>query len=209
MNTPRILNINPSVPETEFIAEAVAVLRQGGVVAYPTETFYGLGADMGNAKAIERIFQIKGRGFDKPIALIGASMEDVVRITDDIPPAAASLIATHWPGPLTILFAASTLVSPRLTAGTGKIGIRISSHPVAHALAAALGGPLTATSANISGGLECTSIEEVLQQLKDTCDLYIDSGTTPGGLGSTIVDVTVDPPRLIRRGLIDISESCS
>lgn len=200
----RIKKIHPLTPERELIEEAAAVIRGGGVVAYPTETFYGLGADILNYQAIERIFQIKGRGFDKPIALIGSSEKDVETITEHISAQAKFFMDTYWPGPLTILFNATGSVSERLTAGTGKIGIRISSHPIARSIAAALGRPITATSANISGGPECTSITAVLEQLADTCDLYIDGGVTTGGLGSTIIDVSVVPPRLVRQGVIKI-----
>ena len=107
-----------------------------------------------------------------------------------------------WPGPLTLLFSASPRISPRLTAGTGKIGIRISSHPIAAGLAMRLGGPITATSANLSGASECNAASEVLANLGDRVDLVIDGGATPGGKGSTLLDITADPPVCLREGAI-------
>jgi L-threonylcarbamoyladenylate synthase len=197
-----IIKINPDNPERDRIDEAVALLRKGGVIAFPTETFYGLGADAGNEKAIEDIFKIKGRDFRNPISLIIGKKEDLTDLVEEIPPLAVILMAKFWPGPLTLVFKASSLVNPRLTAGTGKIGIRISSHPVAMALAGALEGPLTATSANSSGKKECSSAEDVLDQLGASVDGMIDGGSTAGGLGSTILDVTCDPPKILRHGAI-------
>ena len=111
-----------------------------------------------------------------------------------------------WPGALTIVFAASPAVLPRLTAGTGKIGIRVSSHPVARLIAKGLAGPLTATSANLSGGPECSTADEVLRVFGDSLDAVIDGGTTAGGLGSTILDVTVSPPLILREGVVSRSD---
>ena len=109
---------------------------------------------------------------------------------------------TFWPGGLTLLFHAAPEVSPKLTAGTGKIGIRVSSHPVATSLAGAISGAITSTSANISGSTECSTAEDVMDILGEIIDAIVDGGPTPGGKGSTIVDVTVDPPVTIREGVI-------
>jgi L-threonylcarbamoyladenylate synthase len=152
--------------------------------------------------AIARIFSIKGRAFNHPIALIGGNDKDLALITDDIPENAAPLMKAFWPGPLTLVFQASRHVSVRLTAGTGKIGIRISGNAIAQALAETLGRPLTATSANLSGGGECISCREVWEQLGSYVDAIIDGGDTPGGMGSTILDVTTAPPAIIREGMI-------
>jgi L-threonylcarbamoyladenylate synthase len=148
---PQILKINPQQPEDGLIREAVRILLAGGVAAFPTETFYGLAVDAANGEAIERIFQIKGRAFSSPIALIAGSKNGISGLVMEIPAAARRLMQAFWPGPLTLLFAASAQISPRLTAGTGKIGIRVSSHPVADSLANTLDGAITATSANLSG----------------------------------------------------------
>ena len=197
-----LIKIHPENPEPEKIDEAVALLRKGGVIAFPTETFYGIGADAGNEKAIKRIYEIKGRDFRNPIPLIIGKKEELSALVVDIPALAEILMARFWPGPLTLVFRASAGVNPRLTAGTGKIGIRISSHPIATALAGTLGGALTATSANLSGEKECSSAGDVLDQLAGRLDAMVDGGSTAGGLGSTILDVTCDPPEILRHGAI-------
>lgn len=197
-----IISIDPHNIAPSSIEKAITILEAGGVVAFPTETFYGLAADATNEKAVDRIFEIKGRSFNNPIALIISKENDLDLLTDNIPEEAKKLMAAFWPGPLTLVFKASPSVSPRLTAGTGKIGIRISSHPIAHALAAGLGRPITATSANLSGGRECTTAEEVRGQMANAQLTVIDGGPTLGGRGSTFLDVTVDPPVLLREGAI-------
>lgn len=202
---PQILKINPQQPENELIHEAVALLRAGKVVAFPTETFYGLAVDAANDSAIERIFQIKGRAFSSPIALIAGSKSGISGLVTEIPDVAQRLMQAFWPGPLTLLFPASPQISPRLTAGTGKIGIRVSSHPIADSLANRLGGPITATSANLSGTSECLIAGEVLATLGNRIDLIIDGGPSPGGKGSTFIDTTVDPPVCLREGAIALS----
>lgn len=197
-----LLKIDPGKPDGEKLAEAVRILLAGGVAAYPTETFYGLGADARNEAAVEKIFRIKGRDFRNPIALIVADDREVNPLVEEIPAIAIILMQTFWPGPLTLIFRAAPSVSSRLTGGTGKIGIRVSSHPVARLLAAGLAGPLTATSANLSGGPECSSADAVIRIFGDLPDAVIDGGPTPGGAGSTILDVTVSPPRILREGTI-------
>ena len=199
---PEILKADRYKSEKTVLSRAAEILTAGGVLAYPTETFYGLGADATNEKAVDRIFEIKGRSFNNPIALIISKENDLDLLTDNIPEEAKKLMAAFWPGPLTLVFKASPSVSPRLTASTGKIGIRISSHPIAHALAAGLGRPITATSANLSGGRECTTAEEVRGQMANAQLTVIDGGPTLGGRGSTFLDVTVDPLVLLREGAI-------
>lgn len=197
-----LLKIDPRNPDAEKLAEAVRVLCEGGVVAFPTETFYGLGADARNETAVEKIFRIKGRNFRNPLSVIVANDRDVIPLVEEIPAAAKILMQTFWPGPLTLVFRASSSVLPRLTANTGKIGIRVSSHPLARLLAGGLGGPLTATSANLSGGPECSSADAVIRALGELSGSVIDGGETPGGAGSTILDVTIFPPRILREGAI-------
>ena len=197
-----LLVIDPRKPERAKLDEAVAVLRDGGVIAYPTETFYGLGADASNEVAVEKIFAIKGRAFNNPLAVIVAGEDDLPSLVAEIPDEAKILMQRLWPGPLTMVFWAAPSVSCRLTAGTGKIGIRISSHPLASRLARALGAPLIATSANRSGEPENASASGVASSLGALPDLIIDGGETPGLLGSTILDVTVFPFRILREGAV-------
>ncbi|MCE5263035.1 MAG: threonylcarbamoyl-AMP synthase [Deltaproteobacteria bacterium] len=197
-----LLTLAPEKPDAGKMAEAVRVLCSGGVVAFPTETFYGLGADARNEAAVEQIFRIKGRDFRNPIALIVADERGVIPLAEEIPEAARILMKRFWPGPLTLVLRASSAVLPRLTAGTGKIGIRVSSHPIARLLASGLGGPLTATSANRSGGPECTTADAVIRALESFSGPVVDGGETPGGAGSTVLDVTLLPPRILRAGAI-------
>jgi len=196
----KIISIDAHNPATILIQKATDIIRTGGILAYPTETFYGLAADPTNDAALARIFDIKGRSFNNPIALIIAHRADLKGLAQYVPEEAEKLMSKFWPGPLTLLFNARANVSTKLTAGTGKIGARISSHPIAHALTRGLGRPITATSANLSGGHECTTAQQVISQIGAAIDLIIDSGATPGGKGSTILDVTKTPPLIIREG---------
>lgn len=199
---PQVLEISSFHPQDALIRLAVETLKAGGVVAFPTETFYGLAVDATDDAAIGQIFRIKGRSFSNPIALIAGDQVEFGDFVAEIPAAAQALMQTFWPGPLTLLFAAAPRVSPRLTAGTGKIGVRISSHPIANALANGLGGAITATSANLAGGPECRTAQEVLACLGGQLDLVIDGGATPGGKGSTILDLTTDAPVCLRDGAV-------
>jgi L-threonylcarbamoyladenylate synthase len=200
-----IIHINPEQSEAERIDEAVAILKNGGVIAFPTETFYGLGADARNEAAIEKIFGIKGRDFKNPILVVIGDVTHLDAFAADIPEVARKLMDRFWPGPLTIVLRAAPSVSPKLTAGSGKIGIRLTSHPIAMEISKKLGGPLTATSANLSGAPECSSAAEALSQLQGRIDGVVDGGQTPGGKGSTIVDVTASPIKILREGVIAVS----
>lgn len=202
---PVILKVDPEKPEQSIISAAVQIFREGGIIAYPTETFYGLGADGLNDQAVEKIFSIKGRDRKIPISVIIGEMNDLKCLVRDIPECASRLIDAFWPGALTLIFRASENIPPFLSSGSGKIGIRISSNPVAIALAKALCHPITSTSANISGAKECTSAGEVLTRIGEKIDAVIDGGHTPGGLGSTIVDITDQPPVILREGAIPCS----
>lgn len=200
-----ILTTDPLTPDAHVIHRAVEILRAGGIVAYPTETLYGLAADASNEDAIERIFAIKGRDFHNPIPVIIGKEASLASLVSEIPERALHMMKTFWPGPLTLIFHASHNVSSSLTAGTGKIGIRISSHEISRSLAAGMDGAITATSANISGEKGISSPKEVLHILGDYIDTLIDVGNTPGGPGSTVLDVTRDPPVVLREGDIPSS----
>ena len=199
---PEILKISADNSEEKILTRAAEILAGSGIIAYPTETFYGLGADATNLKAIEKIFAVKGRNFKNPISLIIGQTDDVYYLVKDIPESAQKLMAAFWPGALTIVFSASDKVSSLLTAGTGKIGLRISSHPGALAIVQKLKKPLTATSANLSGAPECSLASDVADQIGDKIDAIIDCGQTQGGKASTIIDVTCDPSTILREGAI-------
>ncbi|HET57402.1 MAG TPA: threonylcarbamoyl-AMP synthase [Deltaproteobacteria bacterium] len=203
--TARVILLDPRNPSETALSEAAGLLRDGGIIAYPTETLYGLGVDGTNEAAVEKIFTVKGRSHSIPVSLIIASWSDLEQLALNIPPAGRKLAEAFWPGGLTLLFTAAPAVSKKLTAGTGKIGVRFSSDPVAALLARRLGRPITATSANRSGGAECHNSQEVIAALGDRLDAVVDGGTTPGPPGSTIVDVTVDPPLVVREGVISKS----
>jgi L-threonylcarbamoyladenylate synthase len=199
---PEILKIDADNSEKIILTRAAEILVGGGIIAYPTETFYGLGADATNEKAIEKIFAVKGRNLKNPISLIIGQADDIHPLVQDVPQAAKKLMAAFWPGALTIVFLAANNVSPLLTAGSGKIGLRVSSHPGARGIVQKMKRPLTATSANLSGAPECTRASEVLEQIGDKIDAIIDLGNTQGAKGSTIIDVICDPPFILREGAI-------
>ncbi len=189
-------------PQKSSIFKAANIIRTGGIVAYPTETFYGLGVDAFNVVAIERVYRIKKRNPSKPILVVIEKEDHLRKLVSDIPLWTRELMKKFWPGPLTIIFNASSRVPDTLTGKTGTIGIRITSHPVAQCLLRAVGVPITATSANISGQATATSASGVLRVFRDKVDLVLDGGDTKVTKGSTIVDATVDFPRIVREGLI-------
>jgi len=189
-------------PDEKEIREATLLIRQGGVVAYPTESFYGLGVDPGREDAVDRLFRVKGRQRERAILLLIPSTGALDRLVMHVPPAARELMNAFWPGGLTLVFNASDEIPRAITAGTGKIGIRISSHPVAAALVRAVGGVLTGTSANLSGKPPCRSAQEVFQQLGARVDMILDGGITAGKSASTVVDVSEEPPRILREGMV-------
>jgi len=182
------------------------VLLQGGVAAFPTETFYGLGADARNEEALQKIFQIKGREENKPLLLLIGDRDWLSGLVRNIPPVAGRLMEKFWPGPLTLVFEASPRLSALLTGGTGTVGVRLSPHPVAQALIQAVGRAITATSANLSGQPSASVAAEVFRALGNRVDAILDGGQTAGGLGSTVLDVSSPSPRIIRRGVISQAE---
>jgi L-threonylcarbamoyladenylate synthase len=199
---PEILKVSDKDSEEVILNRAAEIVAHGGIIAYPTETFYGLGADATNEKAIQKIFTVKGRDFKNPISLIIAQTDDIYPLVQDVPQTAQKLMAAFWPGALTIVFLAADKISPLLTAGSGKIGLRVSSHPGAQGIVQKLRRPLTATSANLSGAPECVSATDVASQLGDKIDAIVDLGNTPGTKGSTIIDVTCTPFAILREGAI-------
>ncbi len=192
--------------DSKGIARASRIILQGGVVAFPTETFYGLGADAGDVVALQKVFQIKGREENKPLLLLVAGRTWVQDLVKKISPAAEALIERFWPGPLTLVFEASAHLPPILTANTGKVGLRVSSHPVTQALVQAVGRAITGTSANLSGQASPSLAAQVSQALGKKVDAILDGGKTAGGLGSTVLDVSAVLPKIIRQGAISQEE---
>ncbi len=208
MNPPEILEARQvrTRPGSTAIARAADVLRRRGLILYPTETFYGIGADAFSSDAVARILALKGRPADNPIPLILPGPEALFRVARAIPPAARVLAARFWPGPLTLVVQAAEDLPAAITAGTGKVGVRVSSHPIAQGVAVSFGGPITATSANPSGAPPARSIAALDPSLAAGVDLVIDGGETPGGLPSTVLDLTCDPPRVLREGPVSEPE---
>lgn len=183
------------------LEKAAEIILRGGLVVYPTETFYALGANALNKKAVEEIFRVKKRPLSKPIPIIIADKSWLKDIVIEVPEVAIHLIKKYWPGPLTIVFRASNKLPSNLTGGTGKIGIRVCSHPLAQRLVSLVKVPITATSANISGEPPPNSIESISLNGID----IIDGGPVLGRVPSTIIDVTSTPPVILRQGAIKIT----
>jgi len=195
----RIIRIDPKNPDPA-IREAAALLRAGRLVAYPTESFYAIGANALDKTAVRRVFRAKMRETGKPLPVIIHDRDLVHNYTGFMSLAAENAARTLMPGPITLIFYASDDFPAVLTAGSRKIGIRVPKNRFALYLAEALGGPVTATSANLSGMPGITDPLEVARAFAHTVDLVLDGGVTPGPPPSTLLDVTVDPPFLIREG---------
>jgi L-threonylcarbamoyladenylate synthase len=187
------------------IDEAAAALRRGGVVAYPTETFYGLGALAGDAAAVERLARAKGRPDDKPLPLLAADLAAVERVAV-LDPAARRVAAALWPGPLTLVVPARPGLPPAVTAGTGTVGVRIPGSELARRLARAAGGAIVSTSANPAGGPPPARAEDLDPELRRRLDAVLDGGPTPGGLASTVVALAEGRVRLLRPGPVPLAE---
>ena len=202
-NRPGIIKVGPVDPAPALINKAAAVIKAGGTIAYPTRGLYGLGSDAFNAAAVERLYTLKQRAAHKPILVLIDHPGQLERLVTHVPGIAAKLMQQFWPGRLTLVFEAGRDVSPALTGGSGKIGIRLPGHPVAAALVEAVAGPITGTSANLSGRPGCHRICDLAPQLSHQLDLILDAGPLAGGRGSTVVDVTeTDRPIVLREGVI-------
>ncbi len=188
-----------------IVAEAVRVLESGGILAYPTESFYALGVLASDEKAVKKLYQIKNRPYNKPFPLIAGSMETVAGIVKSVPEKARVLMDRYWPGPLTILLDAEDHVPSLLTGHTGKIAVRVPGRSVALELAIALSAPVTATSANPSGMPPAKDAADVIRYFEGKIEMVIDAGIAPGGNPSTIIDMTVEPPEILRQGSVSIN----
>lgn len=184
------------------VAEAARIIQAGGIVAFPTETYYGLAVDPFHPGALARLFAVKGRPNAKPILVLVDDPAAVLQLAAAIPPVFAPLMAAFWPGPLTLIFSARPEVPALLTGGTGTIGIRLSSHPVARQLVRAAGGPITATSANLAGRPPAVSAHAAAAMFGTGIEAVVDGGETPGGRGSTIVAEKDGHLLLIRDGVL-------
>lgn len=186
------------------MAKAAAVLRGGGLVAFPTETVYGLGGDGRNPLAAGKIYAAKGRPSDNPLILHIAEPEELDPLVAEVPPMARPLMEAFWPGPMTLIFRKSELVPYETTGGLDTVAVRMPSHPVARALIHAAGLPIAAPSANLSGHPSPTSASHVREDLEGRVDMILDGGDVEIGLESTIIDVTGEEPVILRPGYISL-----
>ncbi len=186
------------------LEEAARRLLGGGLVAFPTDTLYGLAAAASRDGAVRRLFEVKGRPTDRPVPVLVASAADVDRVAASIPPAARRLMEACWPGGLTIVLQRHPRFHSLALGGGETVAVRVPAHPVALDLLRRVGEPLTGTSANVSGRPPPTTADEVHHQLGDRVDLVVDGGPSPGGIGSTVMDCTVDPPRVLREGAVPV-----
>ena len=199
-----ILTVDPAYPDPDAIAAAGAVIRRGGLVAFPTETVYGLGGDALNAESSKKIYAAKGRPSDNPLIVHIAEMADLQRAAAVIPREAELLAEAFWPGPLTMIFPKTAEIPRETTGGLDTVAVRFPSHPTARALIRASGGFIAAPSANLSGRPSTTSAEHVIEDLSGRVDMILAGGRSAIGLESTIVDLTEEIPTILRPGYISL-----
>ena len=199
-----VIAVNATAPEADRIARAAACLRSGGLVAFPTETVYGLGVHALDREAVRRLFAAKGRPANDPIIVHVSAIEEIAPLVVAIPADAARLAARFWPGPLTIVMQRSGRVPDAITAGLDTVAIRIPAHPVAQALISASGLPVGAPSANLFSRPSPTTAAHVLEDLRDRIDMVVDGGPTPVGVESTVLSLAGRVPTLLRPGAITL-----
>jgi L-threonylcarbamoyladenylate synthase len=196
--------IDPNALDISLLQEAARFLHQGKLVVFPTETVYGLGAHSYDPSAIRRIFAVKGRPTTNPLIVHIAAVEQLAQVTTDCPPLARRLAEHFWPGPLTLVLPKHPNIPDEVTAAGPTVAVRIPAHPVALALLRIANVPVAAPSANRSTAISPTRAEHVLNSLGEAVDLILDAGPCPSGVESTVLDVTVEPPRLLRPGPITV-----
>lgn len=201
-----LLRIDPSHPDPAVLDEAVRVLQAGGLIAFPTESFYGLGALASIPAAVDRLFTVKRRPAAQPLLVVAADRAQLLTVIEHISPTAEQLMTHFWPGPLTLVLPARSTVAPALTGNTGRLGVRVPGLALPRQLAAKAGGPVTAMSANYSGASPPTSADAVQSVIGAWVDLILDGGPTAGGLPSTVLDLCEETPLLIREGRISVGQ---
>lgn len=195
-----ILHINPATPESDLIAQAAEVIRAGGLVAFPTETVYGLGANALDANAIDRIYAAKRRPASDPLIVHIAHFDQLERLAADVPYAAQRLATAFWPGPLTMVLRRAANVPPNIATGMDTVAVRMPIHPIARALIEAADTPIAAPSANTFTRPSATNASHVLEDLYGRVDVVIDGGAAPLGVESTVIDLTGETPVVLRPG---------
>lgn len=195
-----------AIQDPEALERAVQLLEAGGLVAFPTDTVYGLGAHTSLPQAVERIYQVKGRPFGKAIPLLLDGAQSLPHVADDIPPAARILTKRFWPGPLTLVLRRKAAVPDVVTGGGTTVAVRVPDHAFTLTLLAAIAVPLATTSANLAGHPDSKTAQGVAHYLEGRIDLILDGGRCPGGMPSTVIDVTKTPPVVVRAGPISRQE---
>jgi L-threonylcarbamoyladenylate synthase len=196
----KIIRVDPLEPCLDLIRFAAEIIKSGGTVAFPTETVYGLGADALNPGAVKKVFLAKGRPFDNPLIVHVANKEDVYKLAREVPPLAEKLMATFWPGPLTLIFRKSKIVPHITTAGLDTTSIRMPNNKVTLSLISESEVPIVGPSANLSGRPSPTTPQHVIDDLAGRIDAILDAGPTKIGVESTVLDMTTNPPQILRPG---------
>ncbi len=196
----RIVAVDSDNPEPDIIKRAGKIIQNSGVVIFPAQCLYGIAVNALNEKAVKKVFTLKQRPLDNPILTLIHDQTQLSDLVQTIPEPAQKLMDAFWPGNLTIVFKAKNHIPDILTANTGKIGIRIPAHPVAKALVRYLNSPITGTSANLSGQQSCDQTNQLDPLLTANTDLILDAGNLKGGIGSSIVDITLSTIKIIREG---------
>src|SRR6202521_844912 len=206
-----IVKINSEAPESSLIKYAAEQIRAGEVLGMPTDTFYGLAADPFNLRAVDRVYDIKTRSRHKPLSLLIESVDQAEELAKSLPEEFYALARQYWPGPLTLIVKAGSRLPLKVTANTGNVALRVPNAKIPLAVVTAAAIPITATSANLSGASECTSAEQVRDQLKGRLNIIVDGGDSPRDVASTIVDLSDDVARwrILREGAIPADEISS
>lgn len=196
------IHVDAARPDAAALGRAAAVIRDGGLVAFPTDTLYGIAADPFNPVAVRRVFEAKHRETGSALPLVAADLTQVLARIGPMSVNARRLSECFWPGPLTILMPAPPAIAPEVAAGTGLVAVRVPNHVVARELCRLAGSPLVATSANRSGQPASSDPDDVAASMGEAVDILVDSGPTAGGPASTIVDASSDATRLVREGAV-------
>jgi len=200
------LEIDPDHPELHLLQQAVDVILQGGMIAFPTDTTYGLGVNPFDDEAVQRVYTVKHRAPDKPLIILINESQQIEQLTTGISTNAQRLIERFWPGPLTLIFKTTPELLKFKIGSSGKIGVRLPHSLIAQHLIGLAKIPITASSANLSGQPSSLNAAQVRRYFGDQVDIIVDGGPAPGLYESTVLDVTYDPPRLIREGAIRLTE---
>lgn len=201
-----VWHVDANRPDANILAKAGVLIRHGRLVAFPTETVYGLGVNATDSAAVAALFEAKGRPAEKALTLHLAAAEEAPHYVRDIPPLAAKLMEVFWPGPLTLVLLSAQKLPPVVTDGLPTVGLRVPAHPVALGIIRAAGVPVVAPSANLSGRPSPAAAEQVLADLEGRIDAVVDGGRAPIGIASTVLDVTGAVPRILRSGAVSAGE---